>query len=274
MPNEKKRIILGSGDIYVDEFTGEIPENSVLEVQEKRLGEVSGGATLEYKPTYYTAQSDLGRAMKTILTGEEVTLKSGVMTINASTLDKLSDTARSSVSTDGKMRILKVGGAGNQRGKRYVVHFHHRDAVDGDIRVTIVGNNQAGFSLAFQKDKETVVDAEFKALSMDDDGTLIIYQEEIMDADESEADPGDDTPAPSTHTLTITAGTGGTITTGEAGEYAAGAQVSIAAQPNSGYTFDEWSGTGGGTFADTTSAATTFTMPDGDAAITATFAEA
>mgnify|MGYP006978495689 CR=1 FL=1 len=34
-----------------------------------------------------------------------------------------------------------------------------------------------GFSLAFNPDKETVVDAEFSAMSSDDDGTLVIVEE-------------------------------------------------------------------------------------------------
>ena len=55
----------------------------------------------------------------------------------------------------------------------------HKDNVDGDIRVTIVGNNQAGFTIAFAKDSETVIDAEFKAQPMDKEGTLITYQEEM-----------------------------------------------------------------------------------------------
>ena len=55
--------------------------------------------------------------------------------------------------------------------------FHHEDKIDGDIWVMIVGNNQAGFTLAFAKDKETVVDAEFTCLPMDKEGTLIQYME-------------------------------------------------------------------------------------------------
>ena len=43
----------------------------------------------------------------------------------------------------------------------------------------IVGRNQSGFSLAFAKDKETVIDAEFKAIPHDNNGTLIEYIEEI-----------------------------------------------------------------------------------------------
>ena len=55
----------------------------------------------------------------------------------------------------------------------------HEDATDGDIRVTIVGSNEGGLTLAFAKDKETVINAEFKARPNDTKGTLIIYREEI-----------------------------------------------------------------------------------------------
>ena len=55
--------------------------------------------------------------------------------------------------------------------------FYHRDAADGDKYVMIVGRNNSGFSLAFAKDKETTIDAEFKAIPMDNEGTLIIYAE-------------------------------------------------------------------------------------------------
>lgn len=61
----------------------------------------------------------------------------------------------------------------------YVIHFVHEDKTDGDVRVTIVGKSEAGFTLAFAKDKETVVDAEFKAKPHDKDGTLIIYEEDM-----------------------------------------------------------------------------------------------
>jgi len=47
------------------------------------------------------------------------------------------------------------------------------------VRVTIVGTNEAGFTIAWAKDKETVINAEFKAQPVDRDGTLIILQEAI-----------------------------------------------------------------------------------------------
>lgn len=172
-----KKITLGSGKLYLQEYTDTVPEVSALCVEDNLLGYIQGGATLEYKPTFYEAKDDLGFVVKTIITDEEATLKSGVLTFNGKTLDKLCDTAR--VTEDTTKRTVKFGGLANAKRAKYVICFHHEDKIDGDIWVLIVGNNQAGFSLAFAKDKETVIDAEFKALAQDDDGTLITYIEEI-----------------------------------------------------------------------------------------------
>ena len=74
-----------------------------------------------------------------------------------------------------------------------------------------------------------------------------------------------------TYTATITAGTGGSITTGTTGQYVAGAVISLTATANSNYTFSTWTSGNGGTFANASSASTTFTMPANDVTITATF---
>lgn len=171
------KIVLGSGDVYFKEFEGEIPENAVLETVENKLGYIQGGATLEYKPTYYTVKDDSGVIQKTIITEEEATMKTGILTFNGGTLAVLCETGR--VTESEGIRTVKIGGLKNANGKKYVIHFHHKDKVDGDIRVTIVGKNESGFSLAFAKDKETVIDAEFKCQPQDNEGTLIKYQEDI-----------------------------------------------------------------------------------------------
>ena len=171
------KITLGSGKLYALLYDGSVPEIEEIVVEKNRLGYIQGGATLEYKPSFYEAKDDLGCITKTIVTEEEVTLKSGIMTFNGDTLNKLCDTAR--VSDDGSKRTVLIGGTGNQKQESYVLLFHHEDKVDGDIHIIIVGNNQSGFSLAFAKDKETVIDAEFKAKPMDSDGTLIKYIEEM-----------------------------------------------------------------------------------------------
>ena len=150
----------------------------MLCVAENQIGYIKGGATLEYTPTFYEAKDDLGYLVKTIITEEESILKSGIMTINGDVLSKLCDTARVTEDAEKKLRTVKIGGIGNAKGTKYVIAFHHEDPVDGDIWVVIVGQNQSGFSLAFTKDSETVIDAEFKCLAQDGEGTLIKYIEE------------------------------------------------------------------------------------------------
>ena len=174
---DKQKITLGSGKLYTMVFAGTIPTNEEIEDISNLLGLIEGGCSLEYKPKFVTVTDDLGLVSKTILTEEEATMKSGVMTWNGKTLEKLCNTARVTEAV-GK-RIVKIGGVGNQDGKQYVIRFVHLDLVDGDVRVTIVGSNQAGFKMAFTKDKATIVDAEFKAEPHDTDGTLIIYEETI-----------------------------------------------------------------------------------------------
>lgn len=176
-PIAEEKIILGSGDVYVDEFTGTIPADATIEVEDNKLGEISGGATLEYKPEFYTAENDKQTVSKTILTKEDVSLKCGVMTWCGKTLAVLSNTAR--VTEAAGKRTVKIGGLGQDNGKKYVIRFVHKDPEHGDVRVTVVGQNQAGFTLAFAKNKETVVDAEFKAHPIDSEGTKVIFEESI-----------------------------------------------------------------------------------------------
>lgn len=179
---DKESIVLGSGYLYCVEFEGtnkEIPDNKTLETKENLLGYIKGGATIEYKPTFLETKDDMGRVSKVITTEEEATLKSGIMTWCGKTLEKLCNTARVVEDKPKNKRIVKIGGIANAINKMYVLHFVHKDSEDGDIRITIVGNNQAGFTIAFTKEKETVIDAEFKAQPMDEEGTLILYEEEI-----------------------------------------------------------------------------------------------
>ena len=170
-------ITLGSGDLMIKEYTDTMPAYTDFKAETDLLGRIQGGATLEYKGTWYEAKDDTGKAVKTIVTEEEATLKSGVCTWNGVTLGKLCSTAR--VTEAEGIRTVKIGGVGNHDGKSYALCFHHTDKVDGDVWVVVRAVNQGGFSLAFAKDKETVIDAEFKCLPQDEDGTLIQYVEQI-----------------------------------------------------------------------------------------------
>lgn len=170
-------ITLGSGDLMIKEYTDTMPAYTEFNAETDLLGRIQGGCTLEYKGTWYEAKDDTGKAVKTIVTEEEATLKSGICTWNGKTLAKLCSTAR--VTEDAGIRTVKIGGVGNHNGKSYALCFHHTDKIDGDVWVVVRAVNQGGFSLAFAKDKETVIDAEFKCLPHDTEGTLIEYVEEI-----------------------------------------------------------------------------------------------
>ena len=175
--SEADKITLGSGDLMIKEYTDTMPAYTEFDATEDLLGRIHGGATLEYSDEWYEAKDDTGKAVKTIITEEEATLKSGVITWNGKTLSQLCSTAR--VTESGGIRTVKIGGVGNHDGKSYALCFHHTDKVDGDVWLVVRAVNQGGFSLAFAKDKETVIDAEFKCLPQDDEGTLIQYVEQI-----------------------------------------------------------------------------------------------
>ena len=174
----KEKIRLGSGKTYVVEFAGTIPAIEDIEKEENLLGHTSGGASLEYTPESYTASDDFGLVTKTILTKEEAILKLGICTFSGNTIEKLVSTAR--VSEEAGRRITKIGGISNDNGKSYAILFAHKDKQDGNVYILIVGKNKATLTFAYVKDKETVINPEFKAEPQDDEGTLIQYIEEIV----------------------------------------------------------------------------------------------
>lgn len=171
-----ERIILGSGDLYVTDFTGTIPENSVIEVNENLIGRIKGGATLEYKPTEYEVADDAYKVIKRFVVSEETTFKSGVLTWNLEVLNKLIAAGTYSDDEAGK-RTLKFGGNGARVMKEFLVHFVHTEQDGNKFTITLVGTASNGFSLAFAPDKETVIDAEFKAKGHDASGTQVIMTE-------------------------------------------------------------------------------------------------
>lgn len=181
--SDKKRdaevITLGSGDLMIKEYDADtgIPAYTDFSAETDLLGRIQGGATIEYSGEWYEAKDDTGKVVKTIITEEEATLKSGVLTWNGKTLERLCATA--TITEKDGIRTVKIGGVGKYNGKSYALCFHHTDKVDGDVWIIVRAVNQGGFALAFAKDKETVIDAEFKCLPQDDEGTLIQYVEEI-----------------------------------------------------------------------------------------------
>lgn len=180
---ELNKIPLGSGDIYVTEWTGEIPANADLEKEENLIGRTKNGATITYSANFYTAKSDDGKAQKTKLISEEASLSYGMITWNAKTLVAIIATARETGGAPSRPeRVIKIGGIKSDKGKSYLLRFVYKDPVDGDIRITMVGKNTGGWSAAFTPSTETTLQPSFQAEPQDDEGTLILYEEEKLES--------------------------------------------------------------------------------------------
>lgn len=173
-----KRITLGSGKLYVKLYGGgAIPEHEEIETEENLLGLIKNGATLKYTPTFKVTHDDLRIINKKALTNEEVILSSGIMTWYGDTLKRICTTAEVSEDNSKKTRTVKIGGTSRYKNEKYVIRFLHNSPEYGDIRITIVGSNEAGFEFSFNPENETVINLEFRAEPHDGDGTLVIYEE-------------------------------------------------------------------------------------------------
>ena len=171
---------LGSGDLFIKEYTAgtAVTAEDVISTGE-RLGEIKGGASLEYTTETKEDSSDLGRTKIVIISKEDVVLKSGVMTWNGKTLEKLCQTARVTKDNSAQKRTIKIGGLAHAANKSYAVAFQYKGDGKKGLTVLIVGKNTAGFTVSFSSDNATVIDAEFKAQALDNDGTLVVIEETI-----------------------------------------------------------------------------------------------
>lgn len=187
MKKEVDRIALGSVDIYIKEFEGtsidDIPEDSAIEIESNFIGRTKNGGEVSYQSTYYTAKSDDGKAKRSELTEEAVSISFGIITWNGDAIVKLVPTAESKV-TSGKRRTL-IGGVTNANGKTYLVRAVHKDKIKGDVRYTIIGKNVQGFAAAYKPSQESTITPQIEADPFDD-GRLLIIDEDNVDVENEE----------------------------------------------------------------------------------------
>lgn len=184
MANQKrtveKPITIGSATVYLKEYDEAqgLPTVDAMCVDENRFAYTKNGATIRYTQTAQDLSDDLGKIRKTVYSGDEATVQLGVLGWIGTTLAKAISTA---VATeDGNRRVTKIGGVGNDNGKRYVVCLHHEDAQDGDCWWMMVGKNTEGLELQYQMEDGTVFQPTFKAEPYDSDGHLLWFEEEIV----------------------------------------------------------------------------------------------
>lgn len=182
MADKKQYIPIGSGNVYYTEFTGSVPENTVIETASNLLGHVEGGAEISYKPTSKTFKDDFGVVSVTKITAEEATFKTSFIAWSPKDFEVFANTARVSEETkEGKThRTVKIGGTNNDNGKVWLIRFVHKDVVNGDLRITMVGKSSAEVKLAFKPDASSNMDFELTGQAIDSEGTLIYYDEEVV----------------------------------------------------------------------------------------------
>ena len=114
----------------------------------------------------------MAETTKLVASIEEYTLGSGDLFIKEYT-------AGSSVNESTKKRTIKSGGLAHAANKSYAMAFSYRGDGKKGLTVLIVGKNSAGFTVTFGTDNATVIDAEFKAQALDNDGTLVVIEETV-----------------------------------------------------------------------------------------------
>lgn len=165
-------VVLGSGFLYIAELAADGTIPSTLFNEANNAGHIKGGADLTYTPTIYDVECDEGKIIRSYITKEEVILKSGILTWNLETVSKL--TVGGAYSNG----VLTIGGTKSI--KQYAVGFKY-DGDDRTIKVSMAGRSNKGFAITFDKEKETVIDAEFKAVK-DTEGILVKIEETAKSA--------------------------------------------------------------------------------------------
>lgn len=177
MAKDNNDIILGAGELFMYEFTGaEIPTHEIVETVDHNVGHCSGGFSIDYKPDKYDVQNQYGNTVKSFITKEEITAKTGVLSWNLENLSLLS-TAKFTADKTKKVRKLTFGGGGSL--KTVLIRFVHTKENDKKIRFTMIGQGGNGFSLEFS-DKELTVDAEVTAIEYIKN-FLAEFEEELTD---------------------------------------------------------------------------------------------
>lgn len=176
--SDKNEILLGAGEVYMLTFTGnQLPEDTEIEKAENNVGHCSGGFTVDYKPTKYDVLNQYEQIVKSFITKEEISAKTGILSWRLSNLAMLS-TAEYTEDKEGKKRKLLFTGNGKAL-QTILFRFVHTKENGKKIRFTMIGQGGSGFALEFTS-KEVTVDAELTAIKKLD-GFLASFEEELTE---------------------------------------------------------------------------------------------
>ena len=171
-------LILGSGTLFIVDAPEEnaIPDktqDTTIETTDNHMGDIKGGARFNYKLTDYEVVNDRGEVRKRVITKEEGSFKSGLLSWIMANMPKL---IRGEFTTTESEKILRIGKGITIKNK--LIRFVHTKDNGKKLRFTMLGTPSNGIEFALDPNKESVIDTEFKAINAKD-GTIIEIREEI-----------------------------------------------------------------------------------------------
>ncbi|MGL4452174.1 MAG: hypothetical protein ACRCX8_19565 [Sarcina sp.] len=154
-------IIIGGGNLYVMAIGSAtaIPPDAEIEVDTYNVGVCSGGFKTNYKPQATEVYNQFDQLVKTFITREEISCKTGLMTWN---LQNMANLSTATYMKDGNTTRVVFTGSGSLA--VVLVRFVHTEPDGTVIRFTMVGQGGKGFGLEFG-DKPVSVDAEFQGIA-------------------------------------------------------------------------------------------------------------
>lgn len=175
---KKDEILLGAGEVYMYEFDdAALPEDTEIETDAHNVGHCSGGFTINYKPTKYDVINQYEKVVRSFITKEDISAKTGILSWRLENLAMLSTATYTEDATTKKRKILFTGKGKSL--KTVLFRFVHEKENGKKIRFTMIGQGGSGFALDFSS-KELTVDAEIAAISVLD-GFLASLEEELTD---------------------------------------------------------------------------------------------
>ena len=201
---------------------------------------------------------------KQIFKEYSIVVRRGTVTVNPAPPTVMVDPATQTVATGGSAAVTATVSARDKaamHGKDYTLQWQKWNGSDWE---------DVGAPVTKPNDAEAVVTYTLSNVTAADDGARLRCKAEDAygAAISTEAIISVHTAPPATaYTLTVNLNGGSGGTTG--GEYAENTIIPIDAGTKSGYSFNGWTTSNGGTFANVNSASTTFTMPGSATTITA-----
>ena len=186
MENKKMdEILIGACDVYMYAFTGDkIPEYAEIETDEHTVGHCSSGFVVNYKPTKYDVKNQYGQIVKSAITEEEISAKTGILTWNLANMALLS-TGEYKENVEEKKRELIFTGNGKALSTVLVRAVHTKEN-GKKIRFTMLGQGGSGFAVSWEN-KEVTIDAELTAVKKVA-GFLASFEEELTDEEAARAE--------------------------------------------------------------------------------------